>query len=194
MAPSRCTSVTALAALATLAALPRIARADDSPVAAYRSDSFGMTTGMETTFALFGGLSLAGDVIPSGSGGSSGFFQLGFDGRYVRSGVMVGAGLQVFFQDGSMSTIVSPHLSVGYAIPISDRLALTPSVHGSLQDVPDTGGIGFFFVRGEVALEYFFGRHGYIEPVVTVGDLVPAGDSSGSAVIVGIGYRLGVVF
>jgi hypothetical protein len=110
---------------------------------------------------------------------------------------VIGAQLGFSFVDQLISSaIIVPGVSVGYAIPLAGQLALTPAIRSIFFLSTAQNSSASIQLTGEVGLEYFFGKHGYIEPVFSMGDFqnTGAGTSGQATFILGVGYRLGVVF
>ena len=185
----------ATCALATLA-IATPASADETPVEYYRHQSISLTAGMDFfSFAAPG--QWTGLATEFGNTSAVGVVGLGASARGVFSGVTVGAEFGVLYYNGlTQNAILYPGFSVGYAIPLMDRLALTPMFHAIF--AAPTGGVGAsttIQLDGEVGLEIFLGKHGFIEPVISMGDLHDTGvPTSQDAFIFGVGYRLGVTF
>jgi len=132
-----------------------------------------------------------------GPGGADGVLGLNASARVVFSGIVFGAQFGAFYVNGITSkTVLYPGFSIGYAIPLIDRLALTPSFHTEFLISTASNSSAVVQLTGEVGLEVFLGKHGFIEPVISMGDLqnTGAGTSGQATFIFGVGYRLGVVF
>jgi hypothetical protein len=197
------------AALAPLVALlsPSSAYAegeDAKPVENYRRGSFAITSGMDLISPFVGNnQGWNGAIKALGSNTNStphGVVGLGLNARGAVKGFVIGGQFGVTYFDGlSANPLVTPGISFGYAIPMTDGVALTPSARAVA--ILDTGGGSnsqtLIQATGELAAEIFFGKHAFLEPVLSVGDFHGSGagvESSSDILVYGVGYRLGLVF
>jgi hypothetical protein len=182
--------------------LPSTALADDAsqrppppppngPVERYRELSVSLTSGIDFVGTAGGPGGWAGFYVPSGANVVS-VVGLGAAARVVVRGVVIGAEMSVTFFDGvpGASAALFPGATLGYAISLTRRLALTPAFHAELGIPTGKGASVIALLTGELALQVFLGDHGFIEPVIALGDL----QTSAPAFAFGVGYRLGVVF
>jgi hypothetical protein len=170
-----------------------VASANDS-VDSYKSFSFGLTSGMD----LMGGplLSLGPGI--SGlyhsptANHAGGLIGINGSARLMISSIQLGAQMGVYFSEAT-DTVIVPGGNVGYAIGLIGPLSLTPSAR-ALFLVPSARGSSVTMqLTGEVALEWFFGKNGYLEPYFAAGALHATGANQ-ALFIIGGGYRLGIVF
>ncbi len=191
-----------LAWLILSCALPCTALADDvaqrppppppnGPVERYRELSVSLTSGVDFLGTAGGPGGWTGFYVPSGSN-AVGVVGLGASARLVVQGVVIGAEMSVTFFDGANAALF-PGATLGYAIALTKRLALTPAFHAELGIPTAKGAPVIALLTGELALEIFLGDHGFIEPVIALGDLQNTGTGQ-PAFAFGVGYRLGVVF
>ncbi|MGO8993499.1 MAG: hypothetical protein ACLQVI_09220 [Polyangiaceae bacterium] len=182
----------------TVSALPAFAQAgEESPVGSYRAESVSLTSGMDLVVPVGAPSGWTGFSTRFGNSDTAGIVGIDANVRLVVSGVVLGAQLGVAFYDQIISdAIFVPGLSVGYAIPLSRKLALTPSLHSVFLLSTAGGASPDVQLTAEAALEWFLARQAFIEPVLAMGDYqdTGAGRSGTATFIFGIGYRLGVVF
>lgn len=171
------------------------ASADQTPIDYYRTRSVSLTLGLD--YSLGGQLQWGGLATQFGTTGAAGIFGLGAAARVVVSGIVLGAELGVTYIDKLVtSAVFFPGFLVGYAAPLTDRVALTPAFHGDFLISTAPGSSLLAQLTGELGLEVLLGKHGYIEPVLSMGALqnTGAGKSGDATFVFGVGYRLGVVF
>jgi len=188
-------AVHAAFALATLAAA-RPAAADETPVARYRRLSVSMIMGMDLFATVAGpGGGWTGFDSQLGSNPAAAIVGLGASVRVVARGLVMGAelGVEYLNAQSSPATVVFPGFTLGYAIPIVDRVAFTPAFHSGFVVSSAAGSSVVAELLGEVGFEIFLGKHGFVEPVVSMGDYHNAANSA-DVFVFGVGYRLGVVF
>jgi hypothetical protein len=101
--------------------------------------------------------------------------------------------------DGDVSMFFTPGLHVGYALALGTHVAITPMVGYRVQLNVPTGhypaDVPVHEVTVELPIAIFVGRNGFIEPVLTGGvALNSEGVVTRVSGVLGVGYRLGVVF
>jgi hypothetical protein len=86
----------------------------------------------------------------------------------------------------------------GYVAPLSGRWALIPQVEiGGFSTIGPTtsASVGIVEPLAVLAVPYFLGDNGFIEPFGSVGGAIAFGNgTSAGTVLLTLGYRLGVVF
>jgi hypothetical protein len=181
---------------AVAAAQPRPGPAGEpGPARRYARGSFALTTSSSMNLGFF-------DAPNVGSGFTGGALGGNVMARLVlRPGLLVQArgGVDALFMSGAAGLYLAMAarigLGVGWALPLSDRVALSPSVGYDLTLV--AGGINSNLtglahaVTAEVPLTIFVTRGGFIEPFVMGGAALAFG---GVAPVVGVGHRFGLVF
>jgi hypothetical protein len=168
-----------------------------TPVEDYRAMSGGLVSGFDLMLPLGAPSGWTGLATQFGATKAAGIVGFNVAGRFVIQGLVIGAQVGFSFFDGLISnTIVIPGVSVGYAIPLTGQLALTPAFRTVFLIPTAPNSSADLQITGEVGLEYFFGKHGYMEPVIAMGDyqVTNLGTSGQATFIFGVGYRLGVVF
>ena len=160
----------------------------ESPVARYRRMSVSLLSDAGAGFTFESDVNVAA-------------LAFGVSARLVVRGFLVGAQLTVAYEKQTSSNAslelgaLEPGLTLGYVIPASDRVAVTPAVH-VLSYVPFTpnSNVGSSMqLTGEVGVSIFLGHNGFLEPYLALGDYQQF--SPGTAwFILSVGYRLGVVF
>lgn len=141
--------------------------------------------------ALLGGGELANGGLATGAYGRlEGTYNVSADVRIAIDGFLVEPTFRLVHVGDSEFTVV-PGLGLGYAFALGSRVALSPTLRGSVILASTWNGLGLGAIVGvDVPLTIFIGRHAFIEPYVTAGLLI----SSRVDPTVGVGYRLGVVF
>jgi hypothetical protein len=166
---------------------PKPEEKKQSPVEHYRTLSFSLLSDAGAAFSFQSGQDLAA-------------LDLGASLRIVVQGFVIGAQVSVVYEKATGGTAfeigaVEPGIALGYAFPVSERVAITPSAR-ALFFVPFTNtgtSANFGEFTGEVAATCFLGTNGFIEPYIAAGDYQLF--SGGSAeFLFTFGYRLGVVF
>lgn len=168
------------------------ASADDA-VDSYRSFSFGLTSGMD----LMGGVASVGPGISGlrhmpALGRATGLVGINVSPRLMIAGFQLGAQFGVYFNEG-IDTIMVPGANLGYAIGLVGPLALTPSVRTLFLIPTAMRTSASMQLTGELGLEWFFGKNGYMEPYFATGVLHDTGANQASFILGG-GYRIGVTF
>ena len=155
----------------TVSALPAFAQAgEESPVGSYRAESVSLTSGMDLVVPVGAPSGWTGFSTRFGNSDTAGIVGIDANVRLVVSGVVLGAQLGVAFYDQIISdAIFVPGLSVGYAIPLSRKLALTPSLHsvfllstagGASPDVQLTAEAALEVVPRQAGVHRARARHG----------------------------------
>lgn len=179
-----------LFALGFCCLVPASAAANDD-VDGYRSFSFGLTSGVDLMGGAFGP-GISGLYYSPQMSHSGGLVGINGNARLMIAGIQLGAQMGVYFNELT-DTIITPGANVGYAIGLIGPLALTPSAR-ALFLVPSARGSSVSMqVTGELALEWFFGKNGYMEPYFATGVLHATGPNQANFILGG-GYRLGIVF
>ena len=148
---------------------------------------------MDIASPLFNTQAWTGVASPMISGSSAqGMVSLGANARFVTSGVVIGGQIGVAYVGGLINdAVIVPGVSIGYAIPITSSIALTPAARAVLLLSTASGSSPSLQATGEIGAEFFIGKHAFIEPVVSAGGVQSTG---GGTLIVGVGYRIGAVF
>jgi hypothetical protein len=180
-----------------------------SPVDRYREFSVSITSGMNLSLTSASNVVLFANTSAFVGTSIQPEIALGVNARVVDNGIMFGLEFGVAYQSQTVvnletsatatQTSLLPGFSLGYVIPISDRLAFTPSFHATFDiDIVGEEGssetLSFAQLSGELALEVFLGAHAFFEPLISAGDLQLLNSGGSGIFVFGFGYRLGIVF
>jgi hypothetical protein len=182
----------ALCCTALCCGVPATAAANDD-VNGYRSFSFGLTSGVD----LMGGLLSLGPGISGLSyspqmSRAGGIVGINGSARLMIAGFQIGGQFGTYFNDGG-DTLFTPGANFGYAFGIFGPVALTPSARALFLVPTAPRSSALVQITGELGLEWFLGKNGYMEPYFAVGALHATGPNQANFIIGG-GYRLGIVF
>lgn len=168
------------------------ASANDS-VDNYKSFSFGLVSGMDLMAGVGSvGSGISGLAHRPATGNATGIVGINVNPRLVVASFQLGAQLGVYFNEG-IDTVFVPGGNVGYVIGIVGPFALTPSARVLFLVPSASGASASMQLTGEVALQWFWGKNGFLEPYFASGALHNTGTNQ-ALFLIGGGYRLGVVF
>lgn len=184
--------ITSLGILLAATLLPSIAEANDS-VDNYRSFSFGLLSGMDLMLGTGSvGSGISGLAHSPTAARATGLVGLNVNPRLVIAGFQLGGQFGMYFNEG-IDTVFVPGGNLGYVIGIVGPFALTPSARALFLVPTRSGTSASMQLTGELALQWFWGKNGFLEPYFAVGALHQTGPNQ-ALFLIGGGYRLGVVF
>ena len=123
--------------------------------------------------------------------GAVGSFGLGATFRLVLNGIAAALELGgvVIADDRDASGAVVPGFGFGYAFDVSNYVAITPMVKGTIYIFPEQRTLTQVAI--ELPFAIFVGDSGFLEPYGTMGIMMREGEPAFAG---GAGYRLGIMF
>jgi hypothetical protein len=188
-----------LSASAVLVCSPALAdppnASELSPAEAYRHRSFTLVSGMSFAFPVVATATEWTGFDTQFAGSVAGLFGVAADFRVVLSGLLLGGEIGVSLVQGA-NTVFTHGAYVGWVIPVFRRVAFSGAMHAVVLLPTGAGSSADIQVTGDLMLECFISRQAFIEPVIAVGELQETGFGSSGVglLVVGVGYRMGIIF